>query len=356
MISDAPKPRIVQLAERIQDDIRRRGLKPGDAYLSTVATARMLGVGNQVAGRALQLLASRRVIDRRQRKGTTVLAPEGQSAPSVDCVHLLVHENYVKREGLMADGTVIGLQQELPGVDVRFNFMQSFDPVEMVERLVGDALRGSRREAFVLTRASLAAQRAVAESGLPAVVHGTLHPSVRGLAWLDRDNYNAGELLAGYLAERGYSRLVLLLRELLLPGDHRLLDGVRDAIDRGGWAPSALAVRGLPSDAEAIKDEMRKLLSGGTGVICRSEPAADLTAEAARDVGLAVGGEWGSGVGIVVSDVYRKPGHVPAWPHVDTALTPQQIGRRIGAMLAAQAAGRAHHASDPLIPVRLELP
>ena len=65
--TDLTKPRVLRLADRIQEDIRQRALGPGDPYLTTIETARMLGVNNSVAGRALQLLAKRRVIERRQR-------------------------------------------------------------------------------------------------------------------------------------------------------------------------------------------------------------------------------------------------------------------------------------------------
>src|SRR5688572_33109266 len=63
-------PRIVELADLIAADIRRRKLNPGDSYQSTLETAEMLGVSTTAANRAMQVLVKRRVLDRRQKKGT----------------------------------------------------------------------------------------------------------------------------------------------------------------------------------------------------------------------------------------------------------------------------------------------
>ena len=65
-------PRIVQIAARVEQDIRGRKLKPGDSYLNTEEVARMLGVSKATANRAMQLLAKRHVLRRGQRKGVTI--------------------------------------------------------------------------------------------------------------------------------------------------------------------------------------------------------------------------------------------------------------------------------------------
>ena len=43
-VMDGQIPRIIHLADRIAEDIRRRKLKPGDPYQGTTETAEMLGV------------------------------------------------------------------------------------------------------------------------------------------------------------------------------------------------------------------------------------------------------------------------------------------------------------------------
>ena len=55
-------PRVIELADRIAEDIRRRKLKPGDPYQGTTETAEMLGVSTTAANAAMQVLVKRRLI------------------------------------------------------------------------------------------------------------------------------------------------------------------------------------------------------------------------------------------------------------------------------------------------------
>ena len=64
--------RIVDLANQIEADIRRRRLSPGDAYITTAETARMLRASGTTAHKALQVLVKRGVIERKQRRGAVI--------------------------------------------------------------------------------------------------------------------------------------------------------------------------------------------------------------------------------------------------------------------------------------------
>ena len=69
---------------------------------------------------AMQVLVKRRVIERRQRKGTFVAVPSGIASSSpVRRVHLIVHENYLRTEGLLADGIIVGMHDELPAAQMQ---------------------------------------------------------------------------------------------------------------------------------------------------------------------------------------------------------------------------------------------
>src|SRR5262245_11829935 len=111
-----PKPRIVELADRIAADIRHKRLKPGDAYLTTAGASQLLGISTTAANRAMQLLVQRQVLQRRQRKGTTIaLAP--MERRGLRRVRILVQQRFLQTEGLLADGMVLGLQSALPDAD-----------------------------------------------------------------------------------------------------------------------------------------------------------------------------------------------------------------------------------------------
>ena len=90
-------PRIVQLAARIEEDIRGRKLEPGDAHQNTNQIAEMLGVSTVAANRAMQLLAKRRLLSRGQGRGAVI--SEGIMAAQklvLRAVHFLVHQRYLK--------------------------------------------------------------------------------------------------------------------------------------------------------------------------------------------------------------------------------------------------------------------
>ena len=342
-------PRIIELADRIVADIRRRKLKPGDPYQTTLETAGMLGVSTTAANRAMQVLVKRRVLERRQRKGTFVANPAGLASTLLRKVHLLVHEDYLRREGLLSDGIVIGMHDELPAVQLQFSFMPPDGDDRHVQNLIHEALRSSQAEGFVLVRVSLAVQRAVAASGLPAVVHGQLHPSVPTMAWIDRDHAHAGRLLVAHLLEQGCRHIVVLMRDRMFRGDHTLLDAVRDAMAEARKSPSDLTLRCLPPDHEAIRyavDELIDELDGSIGVLCRSEPLARGAEAAIATRKLRVP--------MVVSDIYRRGSdEPPRWPYLRPRISPEEIGRHIGRMLAQQARGEKPHPEFEIIDVQL---
>lgn len=374
-------PRIVQLATRIEQDIDLKRLRPGDPYLTTREAARMLGVSTVAASRAMQLLANRRILHRRQRSGAVIAeGVTGTTGPSLRCVHFLVHQNYLKTEGLLADGTVIGMQRELPGVDVQLNFLPGDE--ESVERLVAAALRSPEPEGFVLVRSSLTTQRLVRASGLPVVVYGTLYPSVQGMAWIDRDHRRVARLLAEHVLSRGHRRVLHLSRDRMLPGDQPFQEGLRQTLAEAGLSLADYSVLHLPADREAIRHAVAQVLqdnyqdlgsspfdsaasagtgfaarpqAGGTlpGIIAQSEPLAEGAADAVTELGLVPGRD----VPIVVTQVYRAGNENPCpFPRVRTTLAPEQIGVHLGRMLSQQARGCPLERDHEILPGELQVP
>jgi DNA-binding transcriptional regulator YhcF (GntR family) len=354
MTTTLPRPpKIVQLADRIADDIRRRRLKPGDAYLTTAETARLLGVSTTAANSAMQLLVQRQVLDRRQRKGTTV-ATRGPAAGAVILrrVHLLLHQQYLQSEGLLADGRVIGIQGELPGADIQFSFLPDGGEAAHVERLTRQALAAREPEGFVAARASLAVQRALAASGLPVVLAGTAYPGVAGLPWIDRDHRQVGALLAKHLLERGARWIALFMRDRMLQGDHIVFDAVRDSLAAAGLRADALALRCLPTDAAVIASEVASLIASRRSpgaILCRGVPQADAVVAAVATRGRAA-------PAIAVCEVFGPREQQCPYPHARPVLGPGAWGVRIGRMLARQARGAAVDPDHEIVPVELALP
>lgn len=357
----------MQIALRIEEDIRSRQLQPGDAYLNTEEVSRMLSISKSTANRAMQLLAKRNLVCRRQRRGVVIGDGIAQSSPpSLRAIHLLVHQNFLKTEGVMADGVIIGLQSALPGVDVQVNFLPPGDDTDKVNRVIADALRSPHPEGFVLVRMPLAVQRLIQSIGLPAVVHGSLYPSVHDLSWIDYDHRQAAQLLVQRILERGHRRVLYLGRDRVFAGDYLFQDSMIEALAEAGLPVSALTIRQLPADHELIKAEVRSLLrrdgmpstsasllASRPGIIAHTEPLAEGAAAAIRSLDMDVGRD----ITLTAATVYRLGGERPVcYPHIRTAVDPRQIGEHIGRLLAQQAVGQAPKPDHEIIPVVLREP
>lgn len=350
-----PAPRIVLLANQLEQEIRCRGLKPGDAYPTTAVVARRLGVSTQAANGALRVLVKRGILERRRRSGTIVSQVPGHLSSSVvRRVHLLVKQDYLRLEGVLADGLVLGLQEMLPGAEIVFNFIPTVDGAEYASKLIAASLRSDDRDGFLLVRAPLAIQRVMRASGLPVVVYGSLQPSVRGMAWIDRDSSQIADLSFQHLQDRGCRQLVAMFRPEMAPGDAIVLDRLLWLLDEHGFRARDFVVRNLPADLEAVQHAVVRLLKdrqGPLGFVCRNPLLAEGVAIAAATMELEVGRD----VHIVVSDVYRKSTDpAPKYPHIRTVYSSEEIGKRLGRMLVQQAKGELLAPDHEVIPVLLQ--
>lgn len=306
-------PAWVALADRLERDIRR--LRPGDPYPPTAVVARRVRAGTAAVNRALQLLVRRGVLSRSQRRGAVVRRPPREAA--VRLVHVVAPTEAVEGEGLFRDGTLLGLQAALPGARIRIVPLPAGEDPAAARRFV-DGLLGGREDGFVLVRSTLALQRVVAASRLPAVVAGSTFPSV-DLPFVNRDNRLIGRLLARRLLARRRRRFLVLLRERHQPGDDRLLDAVRETLDAAGLGCGSLVTRSMPGDRKAVREEVRSLPGRGWAVICRTVPLAEGAAAAGRrDLDLAV------------CDVFGAPSR---FLHARLAADPEEVGLRLGEAL-----------------------
>jgi DNA-binding LacI/PurR family transcriptional regulator len=347
----------MKLADELEQSIRGSGLKPGDAYPGTSQVAQQLGVSTHAANSALRILVKRGILHRRRRSGTVIAQlSDTVSRPALERIHLLVEQDSLRLEGLLGDGLLIGLQGEFPRTGIQFSFLPSYDGTEYAKRLIDRSLCSKVPEGFVLVRAPLPVQRLVQSSDLPAVVFGSLQPSVKNTPWIDRDQRQIADLLLECLLSRGCRRVVVLLRSQMAPGDVVALDRVLAVLGSRGFSAAEVAVRCLPPDSEAVKCATIDLLANGprpVGFFCRNALLADGVAAAAESADLRLGTD----VMITIADVYRKSGGpTPVYPYIRSALTAEDIGRHIGRMLAQQARGERPDPDHEVLPVILEEP
>ncbi|NOY41607.1 MAG: GntR family transcriptional regulator [Planctomycetes bacterium] len=348
-------PRISLLAEKLVEDIDARELKPGDRYLTTTEASKLLGVGNGTANRTLQLLERRRLIVRQQRRGAYIAdPPHDQSKPTLHRVHFLVHQKYLRTEGVGQDEVLLGLEHELPGVPVQISFLPSSNEAGFVAELIDESLHAKRIDGFVLVRASYETQRLLADRQIPSVVHGTVYPSIERLASLTADMESVGKELANYLLEQGHTTFAYLNRQLTYGGDQRTIDGISAALHAAGKGLNALTLRFLPTFDEVYFAEADRLFSQKTrptGFICRTVRMAEAVQKAGELKGLVFGKDFDIGI----CDYYLKPGQQPQYPWARSQFSSEEQGRHLARLLIGQVLD-AQSVGHETMPVKLELP
>ena len=346
-------PRIMELAQQLEADIRRKQLKPGDPYLLLVEAARMLGVGTSTANRALQLLAQRGILERVQRRGTFIGSLQREASPgALKRVFMVVHRSYLRQEGLMADGVLVGIQGILPGADVQFNFLPAIDPTDYVDGLIGEILRAKEPAGIVLTKVPFVVQRAVKDSGLPAVVHGSLYPSVEGMAWVEQDNPAIARLVANFAIKHHCAHVCALTREVMFPGDNVVLGELGRLLGAAGYKAGGFSVNHLPDDRQAIMSEVTQIMHRHPTdlcLACRSEAKA----EAAIAVIERLQPKGRRRPRLIVTGLYQRPTGEYPHPYVFPTMSSEEIGAAIGGLLAAQVTDAQAPKGHIVVPVEL---
>ncbi len=346
-------PRIMELAQQLEADIRHRQLKAGDPYLSLTQAARMLGVSSSTANRALQLLAQRKILQRVQRRGTFIGSLQRESSPGLlKRVFMLVHRSYLRQEGLVADGVLVGIQGVLPSADVQFNFLPATDPTEYVDGLIGEILRAKETAGIVVTKVPFVVQRAIRDSGLPAVVHGSLYPSINRLAWVEQDNLGIAKLIADYATAHGCTHVCALTREVMFPGDNVVLRELGRLLGAAGQSAGNYSISHLPDDRHAIMTEVTELIQRHPTdlcLLCRSEAKAAAAIAAIDRLGL----KGRRRPRLIVSGLYQRPTGEHPYPYVFPTARPEEIGAAIGRLLAAQVTDPKTAPGHIVVPVEL---
>lgn len=353
---------IADLAARIEDDIRRRGLLPGNPYQSTLETARMLQVGTTPANQAMQLLVKRNVLERKQRLGTFVgkgLA-NNQEGANLNKVHVLLYDHHLIDEGIFASGFLMGLQSALPGTQIQFDFVPP-SPLEespYLTEMIDGALRNQSADGFVLFNSTVEVQVAFRDSGLPVVVAGGLYASIQDLPFVDRDQRQIGRLVSEYLLDRGHRRIVMVTRQRpgLGPGEYMAADAVGEVAAAAGLYANTLMIRCLPHNPTIVRDELIRIIESSDelpGIFLRPWQMIGPIYEAIQAVGLKPQQD----VAVVVADYYRSmSAPAPQYPVIRPEWTLEENGAQMGKLLLARLRNEEIDSQGTRIPVRLEIP
>lgn len=342
-----------QLIARIEQDILQRGLAPGDRYLTTREVAKMLNVSTMSAGRALQDLAGRGIVERRQGAGTIIGRTPQEAAPfEMRHVHILTPANYYNFETPLFQGLSAGLHQALPFDSIQVTFLPEYDQASFVRGMLEQDTERSSRSAFVLILSSPQVQQIFLDYGAPAVVLGSVYPGERTLPWINFDAVGMGRALVEHFVARGVTRLACLLRDSMRYGDAEMLDGIQGAWAKAGLPGDALVLRFSPAEASPVGGIVNELIDGPHppgALLCRSFPLARQALAALETRGL--------GMKDLPLGVAAEPdGLEPAiYPHVRDGVSAEEHGLLAGEMLKAVAGGKRPDPFSRVLPIELIL-
>ena len=350
---------VTSLADKLLGDIRRRGLAPGDRYLTTEQASRMLGVRKAAANGAMRYLAEQEILIRRQRAGTFV-GPgfESQARSTVRTVYVLLPGGDPVAANWSMDPFVEGLHREMGDVNVQFSFVPRRHGVAYVRELIHGSLDSGQLAGVVPVSCPPEVYRELADLGVPAVAYGTLYSDQEGMPSVDIDNRQCGRLLTQYLIDRGHRRIAFFMTGEGRPGDNDFYDGISEVLAAAGLAHNALVQRLVPGDLEALEAMARQLLDDmadrPTAVIARSGVYADAVRSAASGLGLAVPDD----VEIVFDSEDQTTLRVDQslYPHVRSQLPFVQIAALIGGLLKRLAGGELVQRRRLVVPVDFREP
>ena len=348
-----------RLAQRLEEDIRRRGLRTGDRYLTSAEAGRLYGISTAAASRAMRLLAENDVLVRQPSRGTFVgprFVPDPGASPVLDTIHVLMSEEYTRTSAQHAEVFLEGLRPVLPDANVHIHYIVRGDSTSHTRRVIEVITRSDLdSQGLILVLSSHEAQRLAAESSLPAVVFGSVYPDIIGLPWVDYDHDQAGKMLVRRaLSTPLDGRLALIMLNNWRRGDNILFEAVTRELGAAGYGLDSLVVRSIPTKPTPCRNEIHALLTEPDAprtVLCHCDFYADVVVDVAASLGLAVGRDV-----CVVSGSRLVAGTPSPYPYISPALSPQGQIETLGRMLRDLAQGRMPYPDHALIPVVVHEP
>ena len=341
---------IDRIASELTGDIRRRGLRPGDRYLTAAEASKVFDVSSMTMHRAMTLLAKREVLVRQRSRGTFVgpkFAHNGHDRQVLDVLHLVMAMDYHRTQSFSSDVLVDYFSQSLPGVTVEVHHLAEGTGERHIDHL-GERIAQDRREGVVLMRCSQPIQLRVSQLKLCAVVYGQSYPGVE-LPCVKHDQESVGRYMAEFALARGAERFALLTHAHWRFGDHQMIDAATATLAASGVQLDSVKIRSLPPEREVVMQVVQDILrekDAPDAFFCRN----DFYAQIVHDVVLSNDGSrarepW------IVSGGHAPRGGETDFSRVVSSLTLQEQVEHIATLLSAAASGAQGASKSVVIPV-----
>lgn len=330
---------LMTMACRLEGDIRLRGLRPGDRYLTTADAAAMLNVSPATAHRAINLLVARQLVVRHHGRGTFVAQGIGDSpAPVVRTIVMLSSDDDDSLADPHLDAAFVhALRGRFPAASVQFGCVPRSGGLQYVRVLVEPRHRCGQLMGVVLRGCGQDVYRYVSGQGVPAVVIGSPYADHAGLSSVDLDHTQAGYLLAQHLVQKRHRRLALLMLGESRPANDAFYGGVSRLLSEAGLPHNAMTVRFASDELGAFRAQVSDLLEAKarpTGVICGAPHLVGIVAEVAKEMGISVPVE--------LELVYHAKTTAPqltAFAHTEPRCAPSEIAELVVRLLREQSNG-----------------
>jgi DNA-binding LacI/PurR family transcriptional regulator len=348
--------KVQSLAEWLQQDIRRRGLRPGDRYLTSQEAARLLEVSTGTAHEAMRVLVEKNVLDRRRKRGTYVgPAVEPPEIGRRSRVYVLSPSEGTRDPVYtsFSEAFYPAIAQALDGAALQLEFMPAADEMSFVRTLAHEAESSGDLAGFLLMRPSYEVQEFFQEhrGRLPAVVLGSVYPGITGLPWVDGDQGQIARLAVECVLRRGHRRIAVLRNDHWAPGDNAFMSGLIETIETSRQHVDRLEICGLPPYERPIRHRVRELLSldeRPTAIIVHTAFQGSLLLDVVKELGLRIPDE----VDVIKGGLAVGSSFAASIPHADSVLSMREIGDIIGRMLASLRQGQQPDPSHLMFPVR----
>lgn len=289
-------PKVQLVADWLQSDIRRRGLRAGDRYLTSEEAATELDVSTGTAHQAMRLLVDQQVLQRTRKRGTYIgSAVEPPNPNKRPRVYVLLPAD-ATRDGSYArlsESLYPAISAAFGGASLQLEYLPRGDSLGFVRTLVDEADTAGNLGGFLLMRSTFEIQDFFQEhrARYPAVVVGSVYPGITMLPSADADQGAIGEDLAARALRAGHRRVAVLLYEHWAPGDSRLMSSIVETFATSAKRLERFEVCSLPAYEQAIRARVKSLLvreDRPTAIIARMALQVRMVFEVAKEVGLRI--------------------------------------------------------------------
>ena len=301
----------------------RRGMGPGDRYITAAEAGTLFNVSLSTANSAMCMLAERKLLVRRRNSGSFG-GPELKSPVSVGgpTVYVLWRSGLPEGfENIHADEMIRPLRKAMGTPrNIQLCFLSEGRELSHVRQVIKSAQDSASPFGVIACSCQREVYQYLIENGVPTVVLGTPYAG------------QGGRLMMEYLIRRGHDRVAVLFLTHHRQGDNDFLHGLHDAMSEARRLPNTLRVRTIPHDPIAVAAEVERLMAQPdrpTAVIAMFEQVGEITIDVASRMGLAVPDD----VEVVFRARRPQAGKRPEHTQLQYAMSPFQFCEQAAAML-----------------------